>query len=68
LRCDCEAPEVPPASAAPAPSVSDMDEPVDSTLPPVRIPGPPTAPSRTIHANSGSPPTDLVISLSRLTC
>ncbi len=71
LWCDCETPAVPPAPATPvtAPVSPDLDGlAAFSPVPVVLIAEPPTAASRTVRLISASPPTNLVISLSRLTC
>ncbi len=69
VRCDCDPPGAPPAPAAPAPAISDLDEhAVASLVPPVLIPGPPLVSWRPAQLVPASPPADLVISLSRLTC
>ncbi len=71
LRCDCEAPAVPPAPAAPvtAPVAPDLDGPATgSPVPVVLLSDPPTAASRSVRSVQTVPPTDLVISLSRFTC
>ena len=71
LRCDCDTPNVPPAPAAPVPaaSVPDLDEHAAvSPVPPAFVPGTPTAVLRAARSVPVAPPTDLTISLSRLTC
>lgn len=71
LRCDCETQSVPPAPAVPvtAPVTPDLDGPDSfSPIPVVLMAEPPTATSLAVRLISSIPPTDLVISLSRLTC
>lgn len=71
LRCDCDTASAPPAPTTPAPasSVTDLDEHAAvSPVPPDFVPGTPAAASRAVRSLPVAPPTDLVISLSRLTC
>lgn len=67
--CDCGVPEIPPTPSAPIPAASDTTDFADvgSPVPPVLLPTPSTA-SRTVSGSIPHTPTDLVISLSRLTC
>ena len=68
LRCDCDTPNVPP-TPAPTPTVPDLgDHLAGVPVLPVLIPGAPAVVSRPARSTPASPPTDLVISLSRLTC
>ncbi len=69
LTCDCDTPVVPLAPAAPAPTAPDLDDhPTASPVPSGLVPGTPTAASRAARSVPSVPPTDLVISLARLTC
>lgn len=71
LRCECETQGVPPTPAAPitAPVTPDLDGlAAVSPIPVVLITEPPTATSGAVRLISSNPPTNLVISLSRLTC
>ncbi len=68
LKCECDAPDA-PAQAAPVPVAPDLDEYVTaSPVPTGLISEPPTAASRAVRSVTAIPPTDLTISLSRLTC
>lgn len=67
--CDCGVPEIPPTPPAPIPAASDAADfaQVRSPVPPLFLPTP-SAASRTVPASVPRTPTDLIISLSRLTC
>ncbi len=67
--CDCGVPEIPPTPPAPTNAASDATDfaHVGSPVPPSFLPTPSTA-SRTDFGSPHRTPTDLVISLSRLTC
>lgn len=68
LKCECDAPDA-LAPAAPAPGAPDLDEYATvSPVPNVPSSGPPTPAPRAVRAAPVIPPTDLTISLSRLTC
>ena len=69
LTCDCDTPVVPAAPVAPAPTAPDLDDHATaSPVPPGFVPRTPTVGSRAARSTPPVPPTDLVISLSRLTC
>ncbi len=68
-RCDCDAPGLPPPPATPSPAGPDLsDAGPASVVPPAFVAGPPTAVLRAARSCPMTPPTDLTISLSRLTC
>ena len=69
VRCDCDTPGVPPAPASAAPSAPDLDDHATaSPVPPLRLPVARMAAARVARSTPVCLPTDLVISLSRLTC
>ena len=69
VRCDCDPADVPPSPVVPAPSAPDFDgHATASPVPVALISEPPTAATRRLCLAPVTPPTDLTISLSRLTC